>query len=846
MVRKNFSFLLLFLFLNVSSLFSFSSSSSTTTTTITTPSSNVWSPLSGTPSPCTAYGNVTTDWLVTSCPVKSTFQILNTSSSNVFLLYNGIVSRTFTYDTLSRQLYTSSLRSEASGQEKLSAVVPETVMEINGQLVYVGGNNTEGIRFTYNGFRTSTNTVAGNFTYTPGSRSSRNRPWPPSGIRVEMDHTLSCSVIFRNNTDPNVINVTVVYELYDDTSTFSKRILLNHNCSSGSLYVFNMSISLYSLKRVDSVNYYTDASIAETTIVTIDTVPYVIVNRFIPITANHRYDNDIPTYGPGLSNFLPTDQFISYMTMEVIHDAYSPGPNDQRGMSWYGLESSRGWRTLAPQTEQFPIIGNVMCIGGYGTLPSNDPRIGSWCYDDVGTAGIQTYIQQATVIGVEGIDISLNMNNTWRSQIGVEFQSQENITWFKALVDQAKTSNIEVGVYQLLRNARSATGINECAPNNAINLANVGYDDMDLLPPYGTGLPCHNGGNAQCEGGPGCCSTCSASEWFDEMMDTVFAFWDATGITITEQDGAESDSPCANVSHIHHHGLNDSVWMKWNKAHDVFRGYLDRGGFIQGMPGHWLEGGQSKVPGGYDEMTWSLPRWTWIHRQRERMIHDPQYRDQSQPNALRYFVIPFTPYHPQQVLPNNPANWSPVVGLESTATLEPLENHTVELEWALSQTFGTGIFTNMRGYRLYGGPLSQAIMMKWINFAKTYRQILVTDFVTLQCGTTCWGSGQTFPNGTCTVTSWDGILHRAPVSYYPDITERGLAMIWNPLDTVLTNVNITLPLYYAGLTPYSSIKVRQEEGTSTVYTLDGNSTFILPNLTLPSLTVTYFVIETAN
>jgi hypothetical protein len=40
--------------------------------------------------------------------------------------------------------------------------------------------------------------------------------------------------------------------------------------------------------------------------------------------------------------------------------------------------------------------------------------------------------------------------------------------------------------------------------------------------------------------------------------------------------------------------------------------------------------------------------------------------------------------HPSQVLPSAPGVWSPVTGLESTATLERLEEHTVKLEWALS------------------------------------------------------------------------------------------------------------------------------------------------------------------
>ena len=38
------------------------------------------------------------------------------------------------------------------------------------------------------------------------------------------------------------------------------------------------------------------------------------------------------------------------------------------------------------------------------------------------------------------------------------------------------------------------------------------------------------------------------------------------------------------------------------------------------MPGHTVEGGQSKVPGGYSEETFSLPRWTWIDRVRESLL----------------------------------------------------------------------------------------------------------------------------------------------------------------------------------------------------------------------------------
>ena len=40
---------------------------------------------------------------------------------------------------------------------------------------------------------------------------------------------------------------------------------------------------------------------------------------------------------------------------------------------------------------------------------------------------------------------------------------------------------VEVGIYQLLLNARSATGLNQAAPGDAISLPNAGYDAMNAI-----------------------------------------------------------------------------------------------------------------------------------------------------------------------------------------------------------------------------------------------------------------------------------------------------------------------------------------------------------------------------
>ena len=114
------------------------------------------------------------------------------------------------------------------------------------------------------------------------------------------------------------------------------------------------------------------------------------------------------------------------------------------------------------------------------------------------------------------------MNATWRSQVGVEFQSAQNISWFAALVGHARALGLKMGAYELLRNARSATAPNRCAPDNAAALPLRWHDVIGLLPPLGTGLPCHNGGSAAFRGGPGCCSLCSATDFYDSMEANIF------------------------------------------------------------------------------------------------------------------------------------------------------------------------------------------------------------------------------------------------------------------------------------------------------------------------------------
>ena len=66
--------------------------------------------------------------------------------------------------------------------------------------------------------------------------------------------------------------------------------------------------------------------------------------------------------------------------------------------------------------------------------------------------------------------------------------------------------------------------------------------------------------------------------------------------------------------------------------------------------------------------------------------------------------------------------------------------------------------------------------------------------------------GPNAEGGGCTADNLDAILHRAPAHFYPDIDERGLAVIWNPTNGSIATT-LRAPLYYAGIS-----KVRGDSG----------------------------------
>eukprot|EP00041_Stephanoeca_diplocostata_P008163 m.118243 g.118243 ORF g.118243 m.118243 type:complete len:204 (-) comp17200_c0_seq5:723-1334(-) len=91
------------------------------------------------------------------------------------------------------------------------------------------------------------------------------------------------------------------------------------------------------------------------------------------------------------------------------------------------------------------------------------------------------------------------------------------------------------------------------------------------------------------------------------------------------------------------------------------------------------------------------------------------------------------------------------------------------------------------------------------------------------------------------LTSWDGVFHAA-LPKHREISERGLAVFWNPLNHTLADVPISLPMYYTGARVGDTVSWREQEGAAHPVVVTDKKTIEL-SLTLRALGVTYVVVE---
>lgn len=278
-------------------------------------------------------------------------------------------------------------------------------------------------------------------------------------------------------------------------------------------------------------------------------------------------------------------------------------------------------------------------------------------------------------------------------------------------------------------------------------------------------------------------SPCIGSNWGIQYMNNLREYFNVTGQDILEHDGSYPGDECASTSHPGHEGLADSQWKQYTTIKKFYQDCKSKGIFLN-IPDIYFMNGQNKSPMGYRETNWSLPRKQQEIIERQN-IYDGTW---VKTPTMGWMMVPLTEYH----------------GGGAAATIEPLKDHLTHYELRLADNFGAGVIACYRGPQLFDAPATKAVVKKWVDFYKSHRSILDSDVIHLRR-----------PDGF----DWDGMLH-----VNPELEEKGLLMVYNPLNRAITK-EVKVPLYYTGLSKEAI--VISSKGDKQVLKLDEQQQVIL-------------------
>ena len=736
------------------------------------------------------------DWLIDGSSYKS--EVIISNDKKQLILSNGLYKRTF---SLYPNGATIALNNLMTGQNELRAVRPEAVLTINGKHFSIGGLEGQEVHNFLDQNQLSKMTAADSsfilVDYFVGETKepfkwkantqwiSSTFKWPAPGKRV--------TFIYRPHTSIETycknIEVRIVYELYDTAPILCKWIeIINNSTKSILLNSFKSEI-LALTETAPKVHYGEPHEIRmlaqepgtytknhRKNSVQTD-APRDYIDRFTQLFVVTDYamggdmeamkDNpavrwvfDHPEYemtgiryygqykpcrlevspliGPN-KLIHPQEQFVSCRTYEMLRDA-----TDQERR---GLAECRFWRMMTPWVQENPIFMHVR--------KSDD-------------TSVKAAIDQCAEVGFEMLIM------TFGSGFQIENDSVDYLIRMQNLQEYAKKKGIAIGGYSLL--------------------ASRGATEKDAAISYKTGKPA----STREEGSRFGVSPCLASDWGNQYFYKLKNFFQKTGMTVFENDGAYPGDPCASKQHSGHSGYEDSQWEQWNKIRNFYQWCRSEGIYLN-VPDWYFLSGSNKTTMGYVETNWSLPRnfQEIIERQN---IYDGTW--QKTP-TMGYMFVPLTQYH----------------GGGIAATIEPLHEHLDHYQTRLQNLFGAGVQACFRGPRLYDTKETKNMVSHWVQFYKKYRAILDSDIIHLRR-----------PDGQ----DWDGIMH-----VNPHLKQKAFISLYNPLNIPITR-RIKVPLYYTGIQEKAIVKKLDKENKiiplSRDYSID-------LEIDIPAKGYTWYIVE---
>lgn len=361
-------------------------------------------------------------------------------------------------------------------------------------------------------------------------------------------------------------------------------------------------------------------------------------------------------------------------------------------------------------------------------------------------ATVRRAIEQCAEVGFEMLILSFG------SGFNIESTDPAYLDHWRELTDYAHRRGIELGGYSLLASRRIS-------------------DRDDVVMPEGQTPTFGN-------------SPCLGSHWGTNYFGKLHRFFETTGFDLLEHDGSYPGDVCLSTEHPGHRGFEDSRWNQWRTISDFYRWCRGRGVYLN-VPDFYYLSGSTKNGMGYREVNWSLPRAQQVIHTRQN-IYDGTW--QKTP-SMGWMFVPLTEYH----------------GGGAAATIEPLDEHLDHYERMLFSNLALGVQACYRGPRLYDTDRTRTLVKRWVDWFKTYRDILESDLI---------------HGRRADARDLDWMLH-----VNPKLERKGMLVVFNPLPVPVER-ELTVNLYHTGLE--DSAKVREQGGAERTFTLARDHTIRLP------------------
>tara|TARA_R110002167_G_scaffold366458_1_gene598045 strand:- start:38964 stop:41933 length:2970 start_codon:yes stop_codon:yes gene_type:complete len=712
------------------------------------------------------------DWLIHKVdePSKLLIEKSKDGLTSMFQLNNGLVSRTF---YVSDNIACVSYNNLSNGAEYVRAVKPEARIMLDSIWYEVGGLQGQPeksylMESWYSAMQSNPNafSLVKIETGLPKERypweqkyNALSTPWPAKGLRLTM--TFKPTEIMTAVKD---IEIKINYEIYQGIPVISKWLeVINHNERDVTLDRFESEVLAINQDQVHRIHVESDYSFA-------------LANWDKDGSGLLHFTGDPKPYQAGQSTtkWVVDPDYHTWATQNAAEDIFLDFPHRNLLLSKLPMGPN-----VAIGREE-PFISNIT----FELLNDSDDR------ERQSLAHRRMYKTLAPQVteSLIGAAITSNDENQLKSLIDqMEELGMEKLTidpWPGVSYDNMDKSYLKhwgtIGKYAEERGIIMA--------GYELQVASRGRGpEVDCIDPA-TGSPGTMFGQ----------SVCIASKWRDDYYPKMWRFYDESKFMVYSADGPYHGDACGSKIHRYHRGLEDSQWVQWKAQVEVIHEAQRRGMNILLPDWYFLNGGSSTGMG-YREATANLSPQQQLLLGRQYIYDGTWYKLPT----MGWMTLQLVGFYTND----------PRVGLE------PLNENIERYEQQLIQYLASGAQLTIRGNRMYDTPGTKAMVQKWLNWFKSYRQILTSDIIHVSR-----------PTGR----DLDCILHVDPFGKY-----KGMAIVFNPTHRDIEK-ELKLPLYYSGLK--DSATVRKEGGSPVKYDLNDKGELLI-TVKIKAGGTSWFVLE---